>query len=138
MAQIIFFSVLRIVTLCVTDRKAVWKFILHGVFIALAIAAMINYALLPLTSGVAIALGFGVMAGVRLYNAIYRRKIRKGNWLLYADAAMSLILTVVCFIMMVGPYFGAFIKVGGLYLVIMSMLELFREYVVRELKVYTR
>lgn len=131
-------SVFALVTSIIFKKKQLaWRIVLCVLGILAAAASLVYFKLWTVSSGIIIVFTLLVMCAFRLFNVLHKPEENKGTrrlWLV--DGCISLILAFVAVAAMSLDFLEIFLKIAGMYMIFMSMIEFFREFLARELKVY--
>lgn len=137
-AQLFFLAVFILITsIVLKKKKLVMRVSICAAFILIATLLLIIFRLWEISSGIIIAGLFLMMGSFRLFNAVMNKEETKGTRRLwFIDAGISFLLVIADLVTMSLGYLDYFLKPAGVYLVIMSMIEFFRDFLARELNVY--
>jgi len=131
-------SVFALVTSIIFKKKRlIGRIVLCVLGILLAAGCLIYFKLWTVSSGVVMVLTFGVMSAFRIFNVWHKKDEAVGTrrlWLV--DGCISLALALLTIVAMSFGFLEIFLKIAGLYLIFMSVIEFFRDYLTRELSIY--
>lgn len=132
-------SVFALVTSIIFKKKQlIGRIVVCVLGIVLAAACLVYFRLWTVSSGIIIIFTFAVMSAFRFFNVINKRDESKATrrlWII--DGGISLLLAVVTIVAILVGFLEVFLKIAGMYLIFMSGIEFAREYLAREMRIYT-
>lgn len=131
-------SVFALVTSIIfKKKKLIGRIILCALGILIAAACLIYFKLWTVSSGIVIMMTFFVMCAFRFFNVLHKEdevKATRNLWIV--DGCVSAVLAIVTIAAMSFDFLEVFLKIAGMYLIFMSVIEFFRAYLDRELSIY--